>query len=127
RVVVDGTHSVPGEQLGHQPGHGHAVLEHVGDPRGGADVVLEHAPAAIAVADQVAPAHVAVDAAGRAYAVHGAREARAADDQRPGHDPGPHDLVGVVDVVDERVKGADALGQPALDGRPLRRRLHPRD
>jgi hypothetical protein len=45
RVVVDRPHPVAGEQLGHQPRHRDAVLEHVGDPRGRADVVLEHAPA----------------------------------------------------------------------------------
>jgi hypothetical protein len=119
RIVVDGPHPVSGEQLGHQAGHGYAVLEHVGDSRGGAHVVLEHPPGAVTVTDQVTAAHVGVDAARGPHALHGAGEAGPAHDQRPGDDPGPDDLVGVVDVIDEGVQRADSLGQAALDGRPL--------
>ena len=120
RIVVDRPHAVAGEQLGHEPRHRQPVLEHVGDPRRRAHVVLEHAPAAVAAAHEVAAAHVRVDAAGRADAVHRPREARPADDQRPRHDARAHDLARVVDVVDERVQRADPLRQAALDHGPLR-------
>jgi hypothetical protein len=59
--------------------------------------------------------------------VHGAGEARAADDQRPRNDPGADNLVRVVDVIDERVERSNPLGQTALDRRPLSGREHARD
>ena len=118
-VVVDRPYPVSGEQLGHESCHGDAVLEHVGDARGRADIVFEHSPAAVAAADEVATGNVAVDAARRTHAVDGPGEARPAHDQRPRDDARPDDLVRVVDVVDERVQGADPLRQSALDRRPL--------
>jgi len=103
-----------------------AVLEHVRDPARRADVVLEHLPAAVAVADEIAAGDVAVDAARRADAVRGAGEARAGDDQLPRDEPVVDDLAPVVDVVDERVERPDALGEAALDRRPLAGRDDPR-
>ena len=125
RVVVDRAHAVAGEQLRRQPGHRQPVLEHVGDPRRRAAVVLEHPPAAVGVADQVTAGDVAVDAARRAHAVHGAPKLRRAEDQLPGHDPLADDLAPVVDVVDERVQRPQPLRQPALDRLPLGRRDDP--
>ena len=124
--MVDGAHAVLGEELGHQARHRHAVLEHVGDARRRADVVLEHPPRAVGVAHEVAAGDVRVDAARRADAVHDAGEVAARDDQAPRHDAGAHDLARVVDVVDERVERADALRQPALDRDPLVGRDDPR-
>jgi hypothetical protein len=49
------------------------------------------------------------------------------DDQLPRHDAVVHDLAPVVDVVDEAVQRPDALGEAALDLRPLGGRDHPRD
>ena len=77
RVVVDRPHAVLVEEAGQQARHRDAVLEHVGDPRRRADVVLEHLPRAVGVAHEVAAGDVAVDAAGRADAVRGAREVAA--------------------------------------------------
>jgi hypothetical protein len=79
------------------------------------------------VAHEVAAGDVAVDAAGRADPVHRAREVRAAGDERPRHDPLPHDLAPVVDVVDEVVERADPLREPALDVAPLLAAQHARD
>ena len=64
-----------------------AVLEHVGDAGGDPQVVLDHLPAAVAVAHEVAAGDVRVDAARRADPVHGARELRAGRDQPPWHRP----------------------------------------
>jgi hypothetical protein len=119
RVVADRADAMTGEQLRHQPRHRDAVLEDVGDARGGAHVVLQDAPDPVAAPYEVAPGHVGVDAARRADAVHGAGERRSADDQRPRHDAGPDDLPGVVDVVDEGIERADPLSQTALDHGPL--------
>ena len=127
RVVIDRPDAVVLEELRHQARHRHAVLQHVGDARRRADVVLQDLPRAVGVADEVAAGDVAVDAARRAHAVRGASEVRAADDQPPGHDAGPDDLALVVDVVDEAVQRADALHQPALDVRPTPRGQDARD
>ena len=54
--------------------------------------------------------------------MRGPGEVVAADDETPRHDAGADDLAGVVDVVDEAVQRTDALGEPALDVRPLHRR-----
>jgi hypothetical protein len=40
-------------------------------------------------------------------------------DELPGHDPLSQDLLAVVDVLDEGVQRAHALGEPALDDAPL--------
>ena len=127
RVVVDGPHAVGVEQPRQQAQHRDAVLEHVGDAARGADVVLEHLPGAVGVAHEVAAGDVAVDAAGRPDPVRLARERGPRDDQLPRHDAVVDDLAPVVDVVDEAVQRADALGQAALDLRPLVGRDHPRD
>ena len=126
-VVVDGADAVGREQPGEQARHRHAVLQHVGDAARRADVVLQHLPAAVAVAHEVAAGDVAVHAPGRPDPVRGAGEGRARDDQLPRHDARVDDLARVVDVVDERVQRADALGQAALDRAPLVRRDDPRD
>ena len=62
---------------------------------------------------------MAPDAAGRPDAVGGAGERGAGDDQLPRHDAVADDLAVVVDVVDEQVERAHALGEPALDHAPL--------
>ena len=124
--MVDRPHPVAGEQLRREPRHREAVLEHVGDARRSAAVVLEHPPGAVGVADQVASGDVAVDAAGRANAVDRAPELGRAEHQLPGDDPLADDLAPVVDVVDERVQRPQALGEAALDRLPLGRRDDPR-
>ncbi|CAN5233345.1 hypothetical protein BH20ACT16_BH20ACT16_12440 [soil metagenome] len=124
--MVDRAHAVLREELRHEARPRDAVLQHVGDPRRGADVVLEHLPGAVVVAHEVAAGDVAVDAARRADAVRGACEVAARHDEAPRHDPRADDLASVVDVVDEAVQRADALGDAALDLRPLVGRQDPR-
>ena len=89
-------------------------------------VVLDHLPAAVAVAHEVAAGDVRVDAAGRADAVHGAGEVRAGRDQPPRHEPLADDLARVVDVVDEVVERADPLREAALDRTPFLAAEHAR-
>ena len=122
RVVAHRAHVVAREQLRQETAHGDPVLEHVRDPGRRAHVVLEHLPASVRVAHQVAAGHVAPDAAGRPDAVRRAREGRPRDHQLPGHDAVPQDLLLVVHVVDEQVDRAHALRETALDGAPLGRR-----
>jgi hypothetical protein len=68
--VLDRLHGVPGKQLREQPHHHLAVFEHVGDAGGHAQVVLEHAEAAVVVAHDVDAADVRVDAVGHVDALH---------------------------------------------------------
>ena len=126
RVVIDRPHAVVLEQRRQQARHRPPVLEHVGDAGRRAHVVLQHLPRAVGVAHEIAPAHVAVDAAGRADAVRGAGEGGAGDDQLPRHLAVVDDLARVVDVIDEVVQRTDALGQAALDLLPLVGRDDPR-
>ncbi len=127
RVVGDRPHRVAREQLRHQPAHRDPVLEHVGDPGGDTDVVLEHSPDAVSVADQIAAGDVAPDAARRPQAVSGAGEAGPGRDQPPGHDAVADDLTLAVDVGDEAVQRLDALLHAVRDEVPLGGRDDPRD
>ena len=70
RVVLDGFHSVSGKQLGKEPHHHLAVFEHVRDPGGDAQIVLEYTEAAVVVANDVDTADVRVDAVGHVDALH---------------------------------------------------------
>ncbi len=127
RVVAHRPDVVAREQLGQQAAHRDPVLQHVGDPGGSAHVVLEHLPAAVRVAHEVAAGHVRPHAAGRPDAVGGARERRARDHELPWDDSLPDDLLLVVDVLHEAVQCPHPLGEPALDRAPLLRRQDARD
>ena len=123
--------AVLAEQLGEQPHHHLAVLEHVAHAAGHAQVVLEHVVAAAAVgvggAHDVDAGDVRVDAAGDVDAHHLGAELRVAEHLLGRHDAGLEDLLVVVDVVDEAVQRRDALAQAALHLAPLVRRDHARD
>ena len=127
RIVVDPAHPVGAEQLRQQLGHRRAILEHVRDARRDPHVVLDHLPRAVAVAHQVAPGDVCVDAARRADPVHGPRKVRAGRHQAPRHEALADDLASVVHVVDEMIQRADPLGEPALDLTPFLAAEHARD
>src|SRR5271166_3011751 len=78
------------------------------------------------LAHEVASGDVRVDPAGRANAVDGAREVWAGGHQSPGDETLAHDLPRMVDVVDEVVERADALGEAALDLPPFQPAEHAR-
>ena len=59
-VVVDRPHAQLGEPVGEHARHDLAVREHVGDAARRAQVVLEHQPAPVVAADQVAADDVQV-------------------------------------------------------------------
>ena len=66
RVLVDRAHAVAVEERGEDALQRLAALEHVADARRGAQVVLQHEVAAVAVAHEVGAADMGVDvAAGR--------------------------------------------------------------
>ena len=119
-VVVDRADAVVGEDLGQDAGHGLPVLEHVGDAGRVAEVVLEHAVPALAVADDVDAGHEAPRAVGHRDADRLAAEAVGRRHQPPRHDAVADggSLAGV-EVVEEAVEDGDPLDQAPLDVGPL--------
>ncbi len=69
-VVIDRRDAVLGEELGKQTHHHLAVLEHVGDAGGHAQVVFEDVELAGVVAHDVDAGDVGIDAAGHVHALH---------------------------------------------------------
>ena len=91
----------------------------VGEAARRADVVLEHEPLAVVVADDVQAGDADPDAARRADAAHRLLVVVGGGDHLAGDDALGDDPLVAVDVGDERVQGADALGEPALDRLPV--------
>ena len=79
------------------------------------------------VADDVDSGNVDADAAGRLEAVHLAVEVGARRDELARDDAVGHHGHLVVDVIEEGLKGADALGHAAFQHAPLVGRDHPGD
>ena len=127
RVVVDRADAAALEQVGERPLHRLAVLEHVARAGGRAEVVLEHEVAAVAVADDVDPGHVGVDAAGRVEAHHLPAEVARAEDELGRDLALAEDPLLVVDVVEEQVERPDALREPSLEALPVGARDHAGD
>ena len=119
RVVGDAADAVTGEELGEHVGHGPTVLDHVRDARRRAQVVLEHAEAAGAVAHEVDPGDVHPHAARRIEPVHAAVVVRRARDQPPRDHAVGEDLTGAVHVAEEAFEREHPLADARLDDRPL--------
>jgi hypothetical protein len=118
-VVIDGGDAVGGEELREEPHHHLAVLEHVGDARGDAQVVLEDAEFAGVVAHDVDAGDVGVDAAGDVDALHLRAVLRVAEHLLRGDHARLQDLLVVVNVVDEGVQRPHALLQAAFEPDPF--------
>jgi hypothetical protein len=121
-IVLDRRHPVLGEQLREHMHHRFAVLEHVGDARGGARIVLQHEEVVLAGADDVDADDMAIDAERRFDPHHLRHEGRVGDDQLLGNLAGLDDLLPVVDVVHEGVERAHALLDAARQPPPFVRR-----
>ena len=118
-VSSTGSRSSGTRQLGqHAPGEP-PVLHRVPEPGGHPQVVLQHVPAAVGVADQVDAGHLGAHAcAGRSARRWGAAPATTSTTQAgttPSRDHGPV----AVDVVQERVERAGALHQPGPQRPPV--------
>ena len=119
RIVLHRAHAVAGEQLGEHVHHRLPVLQHVGDARGRARVVLEHEELVLGGAHEVDADDVRIDAARRLHAHHLRHEGRVLDDQVLGHAAGPDDLLAMIDVVHEGVERAHALLDAGGEAAPL--------
>jgi len=110
----------------HALGH-HAVFQHVADPGGNAQVVLQRVQGAVGVAHQVRAADVRPHAQrrGDAHALW-AEIDRILEQHRREHLV-LDDLLLAVDVADEQVQRAHALLEPGLGDFPFLARDHPWD
>ncbi len=126
-VAVDGLDVEIAEQVGEDPLGDLAVLEHVGDARRHAQVVLEHVHRPVRVTHEVAAADMGPHALGRSHpvalgAVVHRRSQHLGREHTIGHDPG-----GAVQVADEQVEGGEPLDEPRREALPLLGRDHPRN
>ncbi len=122
RVVLDRPDALRREELGKEPHHHLAVLEHVGHAGRHAQVVLEHVELARPGAHDVDAGDVRVDAAGNIDALHLGAVLRVAEHALRRHDARLQDRLLVVDVAQERVQRLHALLQPAIEHLPFVRR-----
>ena len=127
RIVLDRRDAVAREQLGEQPHHDLAVLQHVGDAGGRAGIVLEHVEGVGVDAHDVDAGDLHVDVVRHLLAAHLGAEGGIAEDQIVGHDAGAQDLAGAVDVAEEGVERLDPLGEAFLQGAPFGARHDARD
>ena len=107
------------EQPGEHPGQRLPVLDHVGDARRHAQVVLQDAHDAVGAADEVDAGEVDAHARGRPDAGRGAAEVAAREDERVRDDAVAQHVAIAVDVVEERLEGAHPLHDAGLDVVPL--------
>ena len=113
RIVLDRRDAVAGEQLRKQPQHDLPILQHVGDARRRARVVLQHVEGLGIDPDDVDAAHMHIDVVRHLLAVHLRPEHRVLEHQVLRHDSGLEDLAPSVDVLDVEIDGLDALLEAA--------------
>ena len=119
RVVRNSTDAMTGEQLGEDVRHRPPVLDDVGDPRRGAEVVLEHAETTGVVAYEVDPGDVDPDTARGIEAGDAAVEVRRARNQTARDHAVGEDLARPVDVGEEPLEREHALAHAGLDDGPF--------
>ena len=120
RIILHRRDAVAREQLGKQPQHDLAVLQHVGDTRRRARVVLEHIESLGIDAHDVDAGNVHVNVVRNLLAIHLRAENRILKDEVLGHDARFENFAAVIDVLDVGVDGLDALLEAALEDVPFR-------
>jgi hypothetical protein len=85
------------------------VFQHVGHARGGARIVLEHVELVLGSAYDIDADDVRINIARRTEADHLRQERLVLRDQLLGNLAGPHDLLTMVDIVEECVERHYAL------------------
>jgi hypothetical protein len=115
------------EGVGHQPHRHLAVFQHVGHAGRHAQVVFQHIEFARAGAHDVHAGDVAVDVLGHVHVLHLGAVLGVEEHLFGGHHAGAHDVVPVVDIVDEHIQRAHALLQARLQVAPFVGGNDPRD
>ena len=127
RIIVDRRDPHAIEQLGEQPHHRLAVLQHVGDAGGRAGIVLEHVEGVGIDPHDVDAGDVDIDIARRLDPRHDRLEGGVLQHQRFRHHAGAHDLAAMIDVADERVERLHPLLEALCQPLPFARGEHARD
>ena len=118
-VMLDRPDRLRREELGKEPHHHLAVLEHVRHARRHAQVVLEHVVLALVCTNDVHAGDVRIDATGNVHPVHLGTVLGVAEHALARDDAGRQDRLVVVDVVQERVQRVHALAQSPIEHLPL--------
>ena len=118
-IVLDGRDARLGEEVGEEPHHHVAVLQHVGDAGRRARIVLQDVEVLVVGPDDVDAGDLHVDVVRQLDAHHFRAERRVLVDEILRHDAGADDLGLGVDVGEEGVERGDALGQASREQRPF--------
>ncbi len=109
------------ETLWDHPGQSAPVLDHVGNARRVAEVVMFHREVAIGQAADGQAAQVQISATGRREARGGTLIAGAAENGLDRQFAGAEDFLWAVDVAQKHLKGSQALANAFLRGAPILR------
>ena len=107
----------PGEYLLHYPAAG----EHVRDPAGDAEIVLQNHEVSFRISNQIRTDHGDVNVARHFDAAHFPAVVFAGVNNVAGHDAVFNDFALVIDIFEEEIQRRDPLRQSALDFFPFRR------
>ena len=119
RIVVNRQRRIGLEKLGEHALGDQTVLQHVGDPRGNAQVVFQHVHGAVGIAHQVRATDMRPHPE-RGVDPHALRpEVLRFGQHLGGKNPVPDDLLLVIQVVDEQVQRLHTLLQTGLNAVPL--------
>ena len=118
-IAVDRRDAEFAEQLGTQPQHRLAILQHVADARGGAGIVLQHEEIVGTRADQVDAADMRPDAVRRPHAGDLRPELWVAEDQVLREHALLQDAALAIDVVEKGVDRLDPLDEPGRQPCPF--------
>ena len=119
RIEINRPYVLSEEKLRIETHHDEAVLQHVGDARGGPHVVLKDIVVAVAVPYEIGSDDVRVHAAGEGKPCHDRRVEGVPVDSAPRDDALLDDLAVMVDIVEEQVEGLRSLGEAAADLLPF--------
>ena len=119
RIVGDRGDPVLGAEIGQQAHHRLAVLQHVGDARGGAAIVLEDIEFLGPCAHEIDAGDMGIGRLRRGEILHLRAKPLVVQDQHRIDAARADELALMVDVVEEGVDGAHALLQAALEIGPF--------
>ena len=118
-IVLDRRDAMLGEQVGCQPHHHLAVLQHVGDARRRARIVLQHIELVGVDPDDVDARDMDIDVVRHPPPRHLRPEAGIAEHEVARDQPRLENFARAIDVGEEKVERLHALDQPRFEPRPL--------
>jgi hypothetical protein len=122
----DAERGATAEQLGEEPHHRLAVLQHVRDAGRRAGIVFQHVERVRIDTHDVDAGDMDIDTANRLHRRHHRLKGRVLQNEVLRHEAGTHDLALSIGIADEGVQRLDALLQALCKLVPLRRGEDPR-